>query len=202
MTGKPGEIGPPGLTGPPGPTGYPGEAGIPGHTIAKIPLNTATVPSCEAEWKMISNPNWLDFIISDENYQQKILQSSKKIVLIKRNVNFNAAVRVCQTIGGNVVLPVSKAENKEIVDFIIEKIGDRAAWLRISDEHQEGVWRDTFDQRELKGFTHWAASEPNNQRGYEHNAVVHVTHWKNTNGAGSWNDVRGSNNFFILCEFE
>ena len=202
MAGPPGEIGPPGVTGPPGATGYPGEAGIPGHTIAQFPMSTVSHPPCEAQWKMISNPNWLDFIISDVNYQQKILQSSKKIVLIKRNTTYAAAVRVCQTIGGNVILPVSKEENQEIVDFIIEQLGDKAVWLRISDEFQEGVWRDTFDQSELKGFTHWVGSEPNNSRGYEHNAIVHAVFWKNTNGAGSWNDVRGVVNFYIMCEFE
>ena len=123
-------------------------------------------------------------------------------IWVKRNVNFDAAVRVCQAIDGNVVLPVSKEENREIVDFIIEKLGDRAVWLRISDEYQEGVWRDTVDQKELKGFTHWVGNEPNNSRGYEHNAIVHATFWKNTNGAGSWNDVRDVGNFYIMCEFE
>ena len=135
LNGQPGEIGPPGADG------IPGEAGIPGHTIARFPSfrsvsSTVSVPSHETrnQWRMISNPNWLDFIISDVNYQQKTLQSSKKIVLIKRNVNFDAAVRVCQAIDGNVVLPVSKEENREIVDFIIEKLGDKAVWLRISDK--------------------------------------------------------------------
>ena len=109
---------------------------------------------------------------------------------------------VCQAIDGNVVLPVSKEENREIVDFIIEKLGDTAVWLRVSDEYQEGVWRDTLDQKELKGFTHWVKSEPNNMRGNEDHAVVHATHWKNTNGVGSWNDVRGNAKSYIMCEFE
>ena len=200
--GPNGEAGPPGLTGPPGPTGRPGEAGIPGHTLAQFPLNVEPpVLPWEARWKMLSHPNWIDNIIADVNFQQKTLQSSKKIVLIKRTVNFNAAMRICESIGGKVVLPVTNQENKEIAHFIHKHIGEKGVWIRISDEFREGIWKDTFDPTELVTFTHWIGIEPNNAHGVEHHAILHTTFWNQSNGAGSWNDVRESADFYVVCEF-
>ena len=160
-----------------------------------------SVSPFEAQWRIISNPSWLNIIINDVNYHQKTLQSSKRIVFIKRDVNFNAAVRVCQTIGGVVILPVTREENREINDFIIEHIGYAAVWLRISDEYQEGTWRDTFDQKEVN-FSHWYQGEPNNNGGNEDYAILRTRHWKNSNGAGSWHDVVASRKYYILCELK
>ena len=203
VAGSTGEDGPPGLTGPRGPTGHPGEAGIPGHTLAQFPLNVQpSVLPWEARWKMLSHPNWIDNIIADVNFQQTTLQSSKKIVLIKRKVNFNAAMRICQSIEGKVVLPVTVKETQEILNFILKHVGEKGAWLRISDEYKEGTWKDTFDPTEVVGFTHWFGSEPNNAHGIENNAVLNPYFWNQSNGVGSWNDVRESGNFYVVCEFE
>ena len=147
-------------------------------------------------------PNWIDSIIADVNITQKTLQSSKRIVLIKRKVNFYTAMRICQTIDGKIVLPVSSKENQEVIEFVKGNIGDTGFWLRISDEYEEGTWKDTLDQSELDGFTHWVGGEPNNSGGVEHYGMVHTVYWKNTNGAGSWNDYSGSKALHILCEFQ
>ena len=203
--GEPGRKGEPGVKGLPGP---PGEAGLPGVSGSPckngISSNGLTGPSIgpwAGRWKLLSTPNWVDYVTAN-NYQQKTLQSLKRIVLIKKEVNFNAALRICETMGGKVLLPVSEKENKEILEFITKYLEDKGVWLRISDDYEEGTWRDTFDQTEWNGFKHWREYEPNNYGEKEHNAVIHPHRLINSRRGGTWNDVDDIANYNTICEFE
>ena len=214
--GPPGVAGPPGLQGTPGTDGFPGSPGkngtsgnpgtpgTPGTTGP--PGRSITCSPWKSEW------NNLDIILSNIKYKQKTLRSSKKIIFVKRRGTFNIAVKVCQSICGKIVLPVSLEENQEIQQFIMENVGMQDAWIRISDIMQENVWRDTFDQSKWFGFTDWYAKtrEPNNYKGLEHNAVIYSGGTKRIRRrdgkpgweGGTWNDIRGDRHRYIICELD
>ena len=112
---------------------------------------------------------------------------------------------MCREIGAKIILPVSSAENREVFEFAKANIGttgNSGFWLRISDEYEEGKWRDSFDKSELIGFTHWGKGEPNNSRGGEHYGIMHTVIWQMWNGTGSWNDAQGNDKQYIICEFQ
>ena len=185
--GVPGNIGPPGS---PGPVGPPGKTGSPGQTSPCSPW--------EKEWNNLSS------VLSDIEYKQKTLRSSKKVILVQRKASFNVAAKVCQSICGKIILPISRSENDDIIQFLHEVVGQAGAWLRISDIIQENVWRDTFDQNKWKGFTDWRENEPNNSGGKEHHAVFSSYYWSNNNLSGeshrTWNDIPGDKLKYIICE--
>ena len=68
------------------------------------------------------------------------------------------------------------------------------AWLRISDDRREGHWYDTMNNSRWYGYTNWSNGEPNNSNGLEHYAVIDAS-------SKSWNDVQGSDKFYVVCEF-
>ena len=203
--GRPGDVGPPGVNGLPGNDGVHVQAGPPGPIGPQGTSGAPGVSSICSPWN--KQWNYLDSNLSNVVFKEKTLRSSKKIILVKKKVFFNAAVQVCQSICGKVMLPVSSKENQEIAQFIVDNVGRTGAWIRISDITQEGIWRDTYDQSKWVGFTHWITNEPNNSHKNEHNAVINTAYW-DTCGifwntcSGSWNDVRGDGSNYIICEQE
>ena len=112
---------------------------------------------------------------------------------------------MCREIGAKVILPVSSAENREVLEFAKAFLGITkysGFWLRISDEYEEGIWRDSFDKSELIGYTHWGKNEPSNSRGVEHYGMMHTYLWQMWNGIGSWNDGPSNDKQYIICEFQ
>ena len=210
--GTPGKAGPPGRVGPPGRIGYPGHAGPSGRIGVPGPVGppgrngqpgqNGQTSICSPWTKQWNN---LNFILNNIEYKQKTLRSSKKIIFIKRKEPFNVAFKVCQSICGKIILPISKEENREIKRIILDIVGKAGAWIRISDISEEGVWRDTFDQSRWHGFTHWVPNEPNNNHQKEHNAVIHSAfeirlNWIGQPTGGTWNDVPGHQPNYIICE--
>jgi len=184
-------IGPP---GPPGLRGHPGrrgEAGLPGISTYCSPWNS--------DWKN------LDIFLSGIDYVTKTLKSSKKVILVKKKTNFSVAEKVCKSICGKILLPISSAENSEAINFAIKHVGfpkywyhGGNVWIRISDVSEEGIWRDTHDQREWHGFTNWVPTEPNDYKGKEDHATL-----MNKDGnsiVGTWNDVPETSDNYIMCE--
>ena len=139
------------------------------------------------------------------------MQSLKKIVLIKKEVNFNAALQICGAMRGKLLLPTSKTEHQEIYDFIIKHLGDKGAWLRISDEYEEGNWIDIADLTKVS-FTDWWEGNPlgNNPNNSKNNAIIKRPNAMELYGrwnypsrdSGSWYDVKDSGKFNTICEFE
>ena len=207
-TGEPGPQGNPGIDGSTGPSGEPGPAGLigpqgpPGEAVS--PEQDAlpnTLP--KGQWKYLPIPEWMDTIMHDNVMIAQTLTSGKKIILITRKVNFKTAVRACKAIDGKIMLPVSSSENQEINKLLLKELGNSpSAWLRISDSDNEGNWYDTFDNRRWPGYTNWYYNEPNNHSGLEHYAATYANLWKETNGKKSWNDVKGQDSFYIVCELE
>merc|ERR1712131_501210 len=178
-----GPPGPPGTAGPPGLIGHPGrrgEAGLPGVSTYCSPWNI--------DWKN------LDIFLSGVDYVKKTLKSSKKVILVKKKADFSVAEKVCKSICGKILLPISSEENSEAIRFAIKHVGfpkywyrGGNVWIRISDVSEEGNWRDTHDQRKWHGFTNWARSEPNNDQGKEDHASL-MTKDKHSI-VGTWNNV-------------
>ena len=198
--GPKGDPGLNGLSGPPGKAGPPGQDGVSDESITK-----SSIVPCESRWKFLSMPNWVDHVTAN-NYPQKTLQSLKKIVLIKKEVNFNAAQQICDAMGGKLLLPASRSENQEIYDFIIKHLEDKGAWLRISDEYEEGNWKDVADQTKVS-FTNWWEGKDSNK--YQNNAVIRRPNafelYRRHNArkdSGPWFDVIDSRKYNTICEFK
>ena len=194
-TGPSGETGPAGLIGPQGP---PGKAVCPEQDI--LTWSPTTLP--KGQWKYLPIPELMDTIMHNNIMIAETLTSGKKIILIIKKVNFKTAVRACKAIDGKIILPVSSSENHEINNLLFKELGNPRAWLRISDSGSEGNWYDTFDNRRWSGFTNWDLKEPNNYGGSEDYAFTDALRWKRTNGKRSWNDVRGDDNRYVVCELE
>ena len=71
---------------------------------------------------------------------------------------------------------------------------DYDIWLRISDEEEEGLWKDP-DNKEILTFTNGAQGQPDNYRDNENYGMF----WY----SGKWNDAPAAYSVsYILCELK
>ena len=207
--GQPGNQGPPGtdgITGPTGPRGFPGDRGPRGLTG---PKGAAGAPGLDGHLTICSpwENRWnnLKIILKNIHYNHRMLSTSKKLIFIKRKVHFGVAVRVCKSICGKIVLPISDEENIEIMMYLVHQDFDRA-WIRLSDILQDMVWRDTFNQSKWFGYTNWGSGELNNADGNKKNYAVinnlntYVETISHSNEGRSWEAVSGDAPNYIVCE--
>ena len=121
------------------------------------------------------------------------------MILVKKKADFSVAEKVCKSICGKILLPISSAENSEAINFAIKHVGysksiwDGNVWIRISDVSEEGNWRDTHDLRKWHVFTNWGSVQPDNHKGGENHAVIMKK--DQYSRVGTWNDVA---EYFII----
>ena len=207
--GQPGNQGPPGtdgITGPTGPRGFPGDRGPRGLTG---PKGAAGAPGLDGHLTICSpwENRWnnLKIILKNIHYNHRMLSTSKKLIFIKRKVHFDVAVKVCNSICGKIVLPMSDEENMEIMMFLMEQDFERA-WIRLSDILQDTVWRDTFNQSKWFGYTNWGNGGLNNADDNKKNYAVINSLYRvletisRRSEVRSWEAVSGDAPNYIVCE--
>ena len=76
---------------------------------------------------------------------------------------------ICESICGAMYFPSTLTESKEIATIMKnhQKTDIYWVWIRLSDQVEEGVWKDP-DNKEILTFTNWYLSEPNNRFGRQH----------------------------------
>ena len=189
--GPPGPVGQIGPEGPIGPMGDKGSQGPAGKIGPRGPVGENSRCSLRA-------PKWKNLDLLDEEkfpYETTTLKTRKKILLVKSVTNIYGAIRVCETLCGQVFLPKSSEENHQAAQFIA-KYRAKYVWLRATDRYQEGIWRD-LKFWNFVGYKKWRKFEPNNYEAGEHYGIM--------GEHGFWNDFfHGETTMYykpmILCE--
>ena len=163
-SGSKGERGSTGLTGAQGPrgnTGNRGPSGSKGMKGAKGDRNTGSKGPTDAKGEF--DRQWCN-LDSQNVITKKRLSTSKNIILIKPNEGktWKETKNICELICGDLYFPSTLAENNEVL-AIMKKNNFSSIWIRISDEENEGAWKDP-DNKEVLAFTNWWGAQPDGGR--------------------------------------
>jgi hypothetical protein len=101
-------------------------------------------------------------------------------------ITWKAAAVKCALLGGHLVTIESADENKFVAE-LLAAAGRVDAWIGITDEGQEGVWR-MVDGKPLT-YTNWFANQPNNKANEEHYGLLSNRTFSNSRPMGwTWCD--------------
>ena len=193
IQGSPGASGPEGPIGPQGPVGEMGPIGLRGSTGPRGEKGPPG-PIGENTRCSLRTPKWKNLDMLDAE-KFSYATTTLKVLLVKTVSNIYGAIRVCDTVCGQVFLPQSSEENHQAAQFITKQRA-RYVWLRATDRYQEGIWRD-LKFWSFVGYKKWRKAEPNNYKEGEHYGIL--------GQHGFWNDFfHGETNMYykpmILCE--
>ena len=177
-SGSKGERGSTGLTGDQGPRGSKGSTGAKGAKGGP-PSNV---------WCNLGTQN----VITTDR-----LSTGKNIILIKPNGNktWKEAKNICELICGNLYFPSTLAENNEVF-AMMQKNDSGQIFIRISDEENEGNWKDP-DDKEVLTYSNWYSNQPNGGRGENFGLIM-----ENWYDYGKWYDKSDTyRTSSIVCEF-
>ena len=173
-SGSKGERGSTGLTGDQGPRGSKGSTGAKGAKGGP-PSNV---------WCNLGTQN----VITTDR-----LSTGKNIILIKPNGNktWKEAKNICELICGNLYFPSTLAENNEVF-AMMQKNDSGQIFIRISDEENEGNWKDP-DYKEVLTYSNWYSNQPNGGRGENFGAMY--------SNDGTWSDKSDTYRISsVVCE--
>ena len=192
--GPPGPVGQPGLSGKDGSPGIDGSPGVKGERGDDGVDGTAGVKGEKGEPGSIPPPNWCN-LGSLNVITESLLSTNKNIILLKPNdgkKTFKEAKKICQRICGAMYFPSTLSENNEVLAILQKNVPDKLIWIRISDEEQEGTWKDP-DNKEVLTFTNWYSDQPDNRDGSQS--------WGYMRTDGKWGDNGDDGNYsYIVCE--
>ena len=207
IPGKNGAQGPPGMKGDAGIAGTPGEkgdcgvicnkgrngavgCGIPGEKdapgVKKTPGSKGQKGEFGRQW---CNSQWLD---SQNVITKNRLSTGKNVILIEPNEGktWKEAKNICELICGDLYFPSTLAENNELL-AIMKKNNFGRIFIRISDEENEGTWKDP-DNKEVLTFNNWWKTQPDGGRRQNFGLMYYD---------GKWGDCSDFNTYsHIVCE--
>ena len=186
-----GPPGPPGRDGAKGDSGEKGDPGINGTNGIQGRMGSR-------------NPGWcyLDKFYLDAKLKkytyffEKLPSTSKHVIVIESSTTkkFSETLFLCGSICGRMFLPTSKKENDEVYSILGRNgVSSKSAWLRVSDEGKENIWRDV-ESKVLVNFTNWNSGQPNGASDSDEDYVTISTDGK------WWDSKPSSTQKTIICE--
>ena len=128
------------------------------YGVRVIAVNTAGVQSATTTYSYI-NVNYDLVPVSIRNFNGKIY------MLFDVGIPWDEAQEYCESIGGNLAVITSNAEN-EFIKKLISNGSKNGYWIGATDELSEGTWK--WVTGEVFSFTDWYTGNPNNTGGREH----------------------------------
>ena len=189
-------------TCPAGPPGPPGQDGAKGDSGEKGDPGINATSGIQGRIGS-RNPGWcyLDKFYSDSkskkyNYFFETLPSTSKNILVielSTGKNYYDTLFFCMRFCGRMFLPTSQKENDELFSIWGRRgVSSKEAWIRISDEGKENIWRDVGNKA-LVNFTNWNSGQPNGAHDTDEDYV------RISNG-GKWWDSTSSPKSTVVCE--
>lgn len=173
------------------------------------PDNSSYIQDYLHIWYGKTNPSWDDiqpiynlagFICEIENLTptSSMIYNGHLYQMYDKDIDWRAARKYCEKIGGHLVTISDSAENEAVLNFTkAYATTSKWYWLGGTDE-EEGVWKWVTDEE--WSYTNWATGEPTNSDGKEH--YLHM-YYNSDTLKGQWNDIPikwGDNGF--ICEFD
>lgn len=120
---------------------------------------------------------------------------------VNRSIGWYEARKKCESLGGYLVVPDSKEENRAMIPLI-----DRSIWIGLYDEDRNSIYETV--KGEVAEYTAWAHSQPDNWEnaqfvaGYNRFAEwVQIDEWDDM-GPEPWYDEESGKGMGFICEFE
>ncbi|MEM1124603.1 MAG: GEVED domain-containing protein, partial [Bacteroidota bacterium] len=173
--------------------------------LYRIEVDNPAINSCPADIAVACNPTLDGAIVSWEppngndccsscsentdiaGYTYLGMRGGHRYYLSKEKMDWPAARRSAEDLGGGLAIINDPAENQYLADLIPD---NQTAFIGLSDLGSEGdfYWLDGSPLL----FTNWVPNQPNNKDG--------IQHYGQFFGNGRWNDAYVTNKFQVLVE--